>query len=114
MKSYIVKLNANKKYFKVEYHITTIVNVYFVSDKKDATIFQQGGDEIICQDGVSKISINKIRSSEFSFLLHRHAIKYGDITIEEIDAPIQPYLTDKELSEIKNEIDKVKNKFNNI
>jgi hypothetical protein len=100
MKSYIVKLNETGEYFQVEYYIITINKVAFTKDKKKATIFQQGGDEILAPNGVDKISFNKIRSNEFSFFLHCKGIKANDITIEELDAPIQPLLTKKQQREI--------------
>ncbi len=108
MKSYIVKLNETGEYFQVEYYITTISKVAFTKNKKKATIFQQGGDETIAPNGIDKISFNKIRSTEFSFFLHQRGIKANDITVEELDAPIQPLLTKRQQREIKEEFKMLK------
>ena len=103
MKSYIVKLNETDEYFQVEYYVTTISKVAFTKNKKKATIFQQGEDETIAPNGIDKISFNKIRSIEFSFFLHQRGIRANDITLEELDAPIQPLLTKNQQREIKEE-----------
>ena len=103
MKSYIVKLNETGEYFQVEYYVTTISKVAFTKNKKKATIFQQGGDETLAPNGLDKISFNKIRSTEFSFFLYQIGIKANDITVEEMDAPIQPLLTKAQQREINAE-----------
>ena len=108
MKSYRVKLNETSEYFQVEYYITTIIKVAFTKNKKKATIFQQGGDETIAPNGIDKISFNKIRSNEFSFVLHQNGIKANDITVEELDAPIQPLLTKSQQREIKEQFKTLK------
>lgn len=104
MKSYIVKLNETGEYFQVEYYVTTINKVDFTKNKKKATIFQQGGDETIAPNGIDKVSFNKIRSTEFSFFLHRKGIKATDITIEEVEAPEQPLMTKQQIREMEFEI----------
>ena len=108
MKSYIVKLNETGEYFQVEYYITTISKVAFTKSKKKATIFQQSGDETLAPNGVDKISFNKIRSTEFSFFLYCKGIKASDITVEELDAPIQPLLTKGQIREMNAEFKMLK------
>jgi hypothetical protein len=103
MKSYIVKLNETGEYFQVEYYITTINKVAFTKNKEKATIFQDGGDETLAPNGVDKVSFNKMRSNEFSFFLHCKGVKSEDITVEYIDAPIQPLLTKRQQQEIREE-----------
>lgn len=94
-KSYIVKLKSIEKYFKIDWYLTSIVGLEMVSEKAQATIFQQ-------TEPSSKFDYNNVRCTEFGVLLRMKKVSSEQITVEQIEAPKQPLLTESESNELEN------------
>lgn len=90
MKSHIVKFNKTGEYFKVDFYVTSIVKVGFTKDKKQATIFQPEADVVKADNGT--LLIGNIKCREFSYFLCQNHITKDDVTLEYLDAPVQPLL----------------------
>lgn len=108
-KPFIVKLNESKSYFRVEYYLTTIINIKFTKSKKKATVFQDGGDEVLALNGKNKISVNKERLKEFSLLLFLKGLTKDAITVEEVKRSPEPFFSKNQISKNHNFITTLKN-----
>lgn len=98
-KPFIVKLNERDEYFRVEYYLTTIINITFTKSKKKATVFQDGGDEIIAPNGKDKISLNKVRLTQFSLFLYLQGVTKDEITSEEVQSLPDPLFSKSQIKQ---------------